>query len=154
MSKLLMHAKDSSLMDINIQYGEETVRFNLFKEVKIKKVEMRGEILTQPQIYAFLSMLQKKFELYRAELEIRESRAWAKALKKWKGKTNPKTGRPFNEDYCNSMVELDKDYNTARKKKIAVIYDLGRINACVRAFEQRKDLIQTLSANERSEKRV
>ncbi len=148
---LIELAKTSNLMMLTINNGEELFTFNLYEELKLSKLSHKDNIISQPPIYGFLTMNLHKLELRRNTLEISLERARAKSLKIWKDKINPHTRRPHTDDYCKAMVELDKKVKELSIQYINIKYDLGRIQACVRAFEQRKDLLQTLSANDRKE---
>lgn len=156
MSKLIKYAKNSTLMDISIKIGDESFKFNLYKELKLPEITNDKDTIetfqSQPQIYGFLAMIKNKLEALKAKLSLEKDKVYAKALMTWKGQTNPYTGRPYNDEYCKAKAETDKSYITLMGELFTVEYNLGVILSCLRAFEARKDLMQTLSANMRIER--
>ncbi len=138
-------------MDIQIIRAEEKFRFNLFREVKISEGQVQKEILSQPSSYGFLTLLQTDLLKILSEKKIEEKRAYASAYIKYKSQRSEETGRPNSDDVAKNKAELDKRYIEKQKEVIETQFNLNRITACVRAFEQRKDMLQTLSANNRKE---
>ena len=151
-SKLLKYAQTSSLMDIEINTGNEVVKFNLHKEVKIDESFISRDLKTQPSYYGFLSMLHKGLLKLLMELKVREKKAYASAYLKHKRSINKDTNRPNSDDVAKQKAELDIRYLKSQKLVIAMNYNVSRVESCVRAFEQRASLLQTLSANRRKER--
>lgn len=151
MSKLLKYARRSSLMDIDIKWQGERFRYNLYRETVINSDQITKEALLQPSSYAFLSLLHKKLTKKVAELETQEKRAYAQAYVRIKSKNSPKTGRPYSDDLAKEKAILDKTYIQAEDMLNAAKADEGLIFACVKSFEQRQQMIQTISANTRRE---
>lgn len=149
--KLKKYALDSKLMDITIAYGEEVFKFNLGNEVNIEEDFNREELLKQPAAYAFLTTLHKKLITKLSRQKVAEKKAWAVAYLKYKDKTNPVTGKPYSDDVCKAKAELNEDYLNSQGITIKIQHNVSIIESCVRAFENRKDLLQTLSANARSQ---
>lgn len=153
MSRLKRYAFKSTLMDISIQIGEkEKYNFNLYKEIKIKESEVKRELANNPSSYAFLTMLHKDLVKKLSELKVSETKAYAKAYIKYKGETNKGTGRPNPDDLAKQKAELDIAYIKSQRAVIDMSHNVGIIESCVRAFEQRASLLQTLSANARKER--
>jgi hypothetical protein len=140
-------------MDITINRGEnEKFNFNLFKEIKINEANVKQELINQPSAYAFLTMLHKELLKKLGDLKVNETKAYAKAYIKNKTQTNKDTGRPNSDDLAKQKSELDILYIKAQRAVIAMAHDVGIIESCVRSFEQRASLLQTLSANSRKER--
>lgn len=152
MSKtLLKYARTSSVMLIQINYGDEKFRFNLNKEAKITEVNLQKDLMTQPRAYAFLTMLHKRLLKILASKKIDEKKAFAKAYLKHKEALSKITHRPNSDDVARAKAELDINYLKAQREVINTNADVNNIEACVRTFEQRSSLLQTLSANRRKE---
>ena len=151
-SRLLKYAQSSSLMDIEINTGTEVIKFNLHKEVKIDEAFISRDLKTQPSYYGFLSMLHKSLLKALMELKVREKKAFAAAYLKHKQSINKETNRPNSDDVAKQKAELDIRYLKSQRMVINMNYDVNRVEACVRAFEQRSGLLQTLSANIRKER--
>lgn len=152
MSKIAKYAQTSQLMDIEISVGEEKVKFNLNRELRIKDEASADELMKQPSNYGFLTMLHKNLIKSLGILKIEEKKAYASAYIKYKKATNKETGRPNSDDVAKQLAELDPRYLLKQRKVIETQFDVNRVEACVRGFEQRKDMLQTLSANNRKER--
>ena len=152
MDKLDKYAENSTLMDIFIKYNTEKFKFNLFEEIKIKESQISLELMDQPTKYGFLTLLHTNLIKLHGDKELSVNRAYAKAYVKYKKENNKETGKPNPDELCKQMAEIDQDYCKYQDELIQAKFDMNRINACVRSFEQRKDILQTLSANKRKER--
>lgn len=136
---------------ISIRYEKESIRINVAQAARIREADIEGEIKNQPSYYAFLFMLHKrlltKFELLKLKRKSLFSRLYAEA----KDRTG-KNGRPLSETAVKAWVEGRKQYLQASEKCIRARDEADQLQAAVRAFEQRKDLLQTLSSNIRKER--
>lgn len=150
--KLKAYSLTSELMVVKIQYGDEKFVFNLGKEVEIKEGLEQEELINQPSAYAFLTSLHKKLLKEQSLLKIQEKKAYAHAYLKYKEEINNNTSRPNSDDTAKAKAELNIKYLDKQKLLINITYEVQIIEACVRAFEQRKDILQTLSANQRKER--
>ena len=147
MKRLNKYALESALMDIKISYGEETFDFNLFKELVIDENKIDSEIKDQPSAYAFLCMLHKKLiRIMKDKEKEAEKKYWALFLT-YKSEIDPTTNRPNSNDVAEAKATKNREY----QDKLQVYYDAelncNIIETCVKSFEQRYSLIQTLSAN-------
>lgn len=148
MSKLSDY-KTSRLNRITIKWEGETIKFNLFDELKISEAALMKEIKVQPSYYSFLLMLHKKLLTKFEDLKVqRETRYYTAFLQ---AKEEKNAGRPLNDDVCKARAKTDKEYQILTKACIKVKDDADAIYSCVKGFEQRKDLLQTLSSNIRKE---
>ena len=151
-SKIQKYAAKSQLMDISIKLGEgETFKFNLFEELEITEERVQTELLVQASSYAFVGMLHKRLLTVMEDRKLTASTAKAKSYLWWKGEEND-NGKPYSDDYCWAQAEVDKEYVAAMKEYNEAKEKAGLLEICVTAFEERKDLIQTISANNRKEK--
>lgn len=150
MGKLINFAIKANLMNITIKYGEEKFNFNLYEETKINQDKITKEAIDQPSSYAFLALLQKRLDKKIADIETSCKRRYAEVYTNLKRVINEDTGRPNADEYCKEKTLLDPQYQELEDKLNKVRGDLGIIEACVKTFEQRQFLIQTISANTRS----
>ena len=149
-SKLRGYAKTKALMDINIKYGDESFSFNLFEELQINESLIMRELKNNPSSYGFLTMLHKKLIRKKKDTELEKDKLYASLHIKAKQNTELFGKVPTKED-ISQMVENTKSYQIMRADHIKVVHDCDIIEACVRAFEQRASLLQTISANLRKE---
>lgn len=151
MKKLNLYAEKSSLMRISVQHGEEKFEFNLFEELKINESIITKEIKNQPNSYAFLSLLQVELSYMKDKAKINEEKVYHTLYARFKAKINAQTKRPNSDDVAKAMTMKHSKYIKARNKTLSLSKQHGTISNCVKAFEQRSSLIQTLSANKRKE---
>lgn len=148
MSKLSDY-KTSRLNRITIKWQGETIKFNLFDELKISETALMKEIKLQPSYYGFLLMLHKKLLTKFEDLKLaRENRYYTVFLQ---AKDERNNGRALNDDVCKARAKTDTEYIQLSRQCIKVKDDADAIYSCVKGFEQRKDLLQTLSSNIRKE---
>jgi len=145
--KKLAEYNKSPINNIRIIYGGEIIEFNLYSEVKINEAILDREIKDQPSYYAFLAMLHKKLTTQFEELKMQRKKEAGKLYLKAKNKTH--NGRPYNDDMCKAYVESHKLFINITTKCIKAKDDADMVFAAVMAFTQRKDLMQTLSSNNR-----
>jgi len=149
--KILKYASSSDLMNIQIFYGDERFRFNLYEEIIINENQIEEEIKNQPSAYSFLSMLRTKLKRNLADAEFELNKTYGRVFNEHKSKVDRLSGRVPGDDTVVSRVYCDPDYAEAAEKTRALKHEVEVIETCVRSFEQRKDLIQTLAANLRKE---
>lgn len=138
-------------MKISVEYGGEKFEFNLFEELKINESIISKEIKEQPNSYAFLAMLQTKLAYLKDRAKVNEEKIYNKLYDLFKAKINNQTNRPNSDDVAKAKAMKHSQYVKARNKTLSLSKQLGTISNCVKAFEQRSSLIQTLSANRRKE---
>lgn len=150
MAKLKEYSK-SKVNAISITYNGENIKFNLFDEVQISMVSLDRELKNQPSYYGFLLLLHKKLSTRVEELKLERKKLWGELYLEAKTSTT-QNGRPFTDDMSKAWVECHKEYVLASRKCIRARDEADLLFACVKAFEQRKDLMQTLSSNQRKER--
>ena len=134
-------------MNITISYGTETFDFNLFKELVIDENKIDSEIKEQPSAYAFLGMLHKKLiRVMKDKEKEAEKKYWALFLL-YKSQTDSATGKPFSNDVAEAKATKNSEYQEKLQAYFDAELNCNIIETCVKSFEQRYSLIQTLSAN-------
>jgi hypothetical protein len=151
MKKINRYAESSTLMKIRVEHNGESFEFNLFEELQINESIISKEIKQQPNSYAFLSMLQVQLSYLRDKSKVNEEKIYDKLYTIFKARTNKQTGRPNPDDVAKALAGQNDKYIKARNKTLSLSKQLGTISNCVKAFEQRSSLLQTLSANKRRE---
>lgn len=150
MGKLLKYANKSNLMNIEIRIGAEKFKFNLYEELSINNANINDEITIQPQVYGFLGMVVAKLVKALEEAEANKKRISAKLYLKYKDQKAANTGRPNSDDVCKALVENSGVYKKYVGRYLLAKEQLQTIQHSLEAFKQRKDLLQTLSSNNRS----
>ena len=151
MSRIQKYAGKSRLMDIHIQLGDEVFRFNLYEELAISEARINTELKEQASSYAFLGMLHKKLIRSAKDKELEVVKVYNEGYIKFKAEINEETGKPINDDLAKAKAATTKEYKSACNIAADIKEKMDIIKVCVDSFEQRKDLIQTISANLRKE---
>lgn len=151
MSFIKKHNK-LTFLNINIQYGDEKITLNLLSELRINPDQINDEIKRQPSKYGFLLLLHKKLLTRFEEIKTERKKVYGKLYMRAKETKQASTGRPMSDDLAKAWVESHKKYVDITMLCIKAKDDADTIFSCVRAFEQKKDLIQSLSSNIRNEK--
>lgn len=151
MSKIKKYIQKSPLMDVKIKYQGEVFRFNLYEELIINEEKLNSEIKDQPSYYGFMGLLlvklQKQMDDAEAELSKKESRLFIE----YKTEINPNTSRENSTDLAEALVKDDDDYQKQLKVLNKIKESVGVMRQCLKSFDQRSHLLQSLSANRRKE---
>lgn len=145
MSKLIEYAQSSSIMEIKIKYNDQLFKFNLDTELKVQESSIATHLKNQPRGYAFLAMLHKKMVIKVRDASKHYTREKFKKLSVIK---------PKYDTLKEAESHLSQDLGLQKLEREILEYEEARdvLEVAVRAFEMRKDLIQTLSANIRKER--
>lgn len=138
-------------MRVKVSFGKELFEFNLNEELIVNENKINTEVKEQPNSYAFLSMLAKKLLRVYKDSEKQMEKKFSELYVKYKKKLNPATQRPYDKDYAYHIANSNPDYQELKDKFLKAKSDYDTIETCVKSFEQRAFLIQTLSANIRKE---
>lgn len=152
MSKLAQYSRTSAILDISIKWGEEVFKFNLQREIKIPSQGISEAAKSHPSSYAFLTLLHKKLIGQVADFERHLKRLYAKEFISRKSGIDKSTGRPKANELVDKEIISNPKYILLEERLAKAQKDLLTIEACVKAFEQRASLIQTISANQRKER--
>ena len=149
MGKLNQYANKSKLMNIIVKYGDEKFKFNLFEEAQINEDIIQKELLEQPSAYGFLGLLHEKLKKKAADVETTCKRKYAELYVEFKGQTGNLSGRPPSDDLVREKININEEYMNLEDELNNIREKVGLISVCVKTFEQRASLIQTISANNR-----
>lgn len=152
MNKLKKYAISSNLMNILIKYQDEVLKFNLNEELIISEDKINSEIKDQPSVYGFLGMLCIKLKRFLKDKEMEMKKEYARLYVKFKTEKNDSTGRPPGDDMVESKIIVNLVYQNKVKEYNQAEEDFGTIEHCVKSFEERGKMIQSLSANIRGDR--
>ena len=146
-SQLHKYASSSELMNMRIKYGKDTIKFNLFEELSIDENIINKEVKLQTQSSAFLSILYKKMlrllKDRQIELDKKKAQVWVK------GKNSQIGGRVPTKEDLKCIVDSDPKVLVLSKKIAELQHNCDLLETCVKAFESRSHMLQTISANTR-----
>lgn len=144
MSRLTDYASKAPFMNVAIEIDGQTYKFNLDIQLKIHETKLTTELKEQPRAYAFLCMLRNKIIQQAKKKEKQLERKKNNLFIEWKAKTDKVTEATKNAATDKEVLKLEDELDTI--KNLRSVLDI-----CVNGFEQRKDLLQTLSSNLRTE---
>jgi hypothetical protein len=151
MGKLNKYASESSLMVIDITYKGKRYKFNLYEETRINERRLNQELKTHASSYSFLTMLNNKiiyeFDLLEKDVERTSSKLYVF----YKNQISDQTNKPYSDDMCKAKVLSSDTYKKKLHEMLLMKRNKSDLASAIRAFETRKDLMQTLSANVRKE---
>lgn len=158
-SKAYQRIAKSSLNIVRIKVeGEEPLVINITRELTIRERTIQSHIQVQPALYATLSVMHRKAIAAFERLELLEQRVLGKLFKEYKTdreseyfKENHKLP---SDDLCNHMALSDRRYTSVANQKIDAKEDMLILGSLVKSFEQKADLLQTISANYRRERNI
>lgn len=147
--RIKLYSKTSSVMDINVTFGHEQFKFNLYEEIIISEDKINKEVMDQPTAYSFLLMLSKKLLASMKDKEKEMEKRFSEVYVAYKKKINPETQRPYDKDYAYHIANASIKHQSAKEAYLKAKDDYDTILTCVESFNQRSYLLQTLSANVR-----
>lgn len=152
MASLNKIASTSPLMEVDVKYEGKRYKFNLFDETQVKEVTLNTELKKHASSYYFLLQLRNKLERQKDLLEAEEERTLNRLFVQYKNRQNDATGRPNSDDMAKALALSSKLYKEAKHAAIIAKHDYNSLRDAVRAYENRKEIMQSLSANLRKEK--
>lgn len=144
MSKIISYSSVSPLMKVKVRYHGEIFEFNLDQELKIMESRVTAHLMNQARSYAFVAMLHKKL--------IIKARDQQRAINRARDLAVSRLSSSMQIMAAKAKAGSDKKVIKLEDQLIEIEEARDTIEVCVRSFEMRKDLIQTLSANIRRER--
>ena len=144
--KLKYWETNTNITVVDIQLGEERIVFNLKDELSFNNDSVNSELKDQPNHYAFIAMLHKKALVLKREKERVLEKTRSRLFSQYKSQEK------MANDLAEAMVTKSKEYQDKYKEFLSVSADVDILEVCVRSFEQRSMLMQTVSANIRRDK--
>lgn len=139
-------------MHILVKYGDELLKFNLNDELIISEERINSEIKDQPSAYGFLGLLHKKLVRIMKDKEMELKKEYSRLYILYKEKKDATTGRPFSDTFVDARIIINLKYQVKFKEFVQAEEDASSIEVCIKAFEQRANMVQTLSANIRKDR--
>lgn len=123
-----------AIIDESGQY----VEYDLTKELAVNESNLLQEMLHQPAKYIYWSSMLEKIKYFQEATELELELVEAKLDKVAREQLEKPT-----KDSVEAYIKRTEDYQNARKKCSYYEYLSGRIQRIVKAFEQRKDMLQS-----------
>ncbi len=131
---------------LKVRYQGKIIRINITKELSINESIINSQLKDSPSSYAFLCMLKNKYIKERDKLDREKEIAYSEAWLYYKSSDSK-----MNNDTANHKANTNKKYISIYNKwqKISNIVE-NLISIC-RAYENRENILRTISANLRKE---
>jgi hypothetical protein len=143
--------RNSSLSNIIVKYGGETFRFNLIEIALVKESTLDSDLKRQPGYYGFCLLLQKKLTTEYEKLKQERKKLYGRLYLRAKEHLKSNSGRGYSDEAARAYVLCHKLYVNITDRCIQAKDSADSVYSVIRALEQRKDLMQTLSSNRRKE---
>lgn len=154
--RLKKYIKTSNITVVKIKFEGKTYLFNLESEVKIDREVVSNVIHEHPSKYSFILMLHKKIiglsKRVELDMNVTYSRCYLKYLTSKKSQYFKEMGTYPTPTIAKELAMKDPEYVESVKRYIELEEQKDTLEACVKAFENRASLLQTLSANNRKER--
>lgn len=131
---------------LKVRYQGKIIRINITKELSMNESIINSQLKDSPSSYAFLCMLKNKYIKERDKLDREKEIAYSEAWLYYKSSDSK-----MNNDTANHKANTNKKYISIYNKwqKISNIVE-NLISIC-RAYENRENILRTISANLRKE---
>lgn len=149
-SRILKYAQRSKIMDVSINLGSKSFSFNLNEELVIDENDMTEELKKQPSYYGYLGMLRVKLQRKVEDLKIEVSKEYSNLYFKYNSNKEA-TNKAEAAKTAKYKTESNPLYIAKCNQLNKAQEDLGVIQVCLEAFDQRSRMIQSLNANLRRE---
>lgn len=149
----MIKKKKPNLLKLNVQISTRIYPVNLEKELAIDTSSLsalNSNLASQPSRYAWYSVLHAMAKNLVATCERDFERTYA-MLDKELRMQHMKKDEKITDKGIDAAIKRSKKYGIACKALIEAKYNANLLQAAVKAFEQRKDDLQTISSNIRSE---
>ena len=144
--KLKYWEENTSITVVDINLGDEHIIFDLRSELKFDNDSVNSRLNDQPTHYAFIAMLHKRALVLKREKERVLEKTRARLFSRIKSQDK------VANDLAEALVTKDKEYQDVYKEYLSISASVDLLEVCVRAFEQRSMLMQTVSANIRRDR--
>jgi hypothetical protein len=126
------------IIDENGQY----VEYNLKEELKVNEANLLLEMLQQPSKYIYWASILEKIKYFQEAQELELEMEVAQLDEQARKFITDNGGKP-TKDIVEAYIKRQPSYQQARTNCQYYEYIGGRIGRIVKAFEQRKDMLQS-----------
>lgn len=125
-----------------IDENGEFVIYDMREELKVNEKNLLREMLEQPSKYIYWSSVLEKIKFFQEKTELQLEITVAKFDSEAR-EAIKKNGDKPTKDSVDAYIKLKDEYVAAREQVHYYEYIAGRLARIVKAFEQRKDMLQS-----------
>jgi hypothetical protein len=118
------------------------VEYNLRRELAVNEGNLLQEMLQQPSKYVYWASLLEKINMFQESTELELELVVARLDKQARKDCEDNNIKP-TKDIVDAWIKRTEEYVAARKNCQYYDYIAGRVQRIVKAFEQRKDMLQS-----------
>lgn len=130
---------------LKILFRGKTYEIDLDQELMIDENLVNQSLRRSPSNYALLVMVRDRLIYKRDKLEKAKDQAYSKAWLYYKESGN------VNNETATHKAESNKAYQGALKRWLRADYEATRIISICKAYENRENILRTISANIRKQ---
>ena len=120
----------------------EMKEYDLTKELKVNENNLQEEMLKQPSKYIYWASVLEKIKLYQESTELKLEQTVAELDREAREFILQHQGKP-TKDVVDAYIKRQPKYAEAVGNLNYFEYIAGRVGRIVKAFEQRKDMLQS-----------
>jgi hypothetical protein len=120
----------------------ELLEIDLTRELKVNEDNLLQEMLQQPSKYIYWASILEKIKWFQESQELNLELEVAKLDKRARDFLKEHDVKP-TKDIVEAYIKQQPEYEQARKNCQYYEYISGRLSRIVKAFEQRKDMLQS-----------
>lgn len=131
---------------LKVRYKGKIIKIDIIKELSINENIINSQLKESPSSYAFLCMIRNKYIKERDKLEREKDIAYSEAWMYYKNSDSK-----MNNDTANHKANTNKKYISLYERWKKVSNKADNLISICKAFENRENILRTLSANIRKE---
>lgn len=120
----------------------EFVEYNLREELAVNEDNLLREMLQQPSKYIYWSSILEKLKLFQESKELALETTMARLDGEARDHIKQNNNKP-TKDMVEAYIKSQPEYERAMNELNYYNYIVGRVNRIVKAYEQRKDMLQS-----------
>lgn len=125
-----------------IDESKQFTTFNLRNELKVNEHNLLVEMLEQPSKYVYWSSVLEKLKFFQESTELQLEFLVATLDKQARDEMKQIAEKP-TKDSVDAYIKRNPEYQAMRQNCLSYDYVIGRVQRIVKAFEQRKDMLQS-----------
>lgn len=131
---------------LKVKFQGKVIEIDVQKELEIDENIINSQLKKSPSSYAFLCMIRNSYIRRRDQLEREKDLAYSEAWLYYKDSDSK-----MNNDTANHKANTNKKYTSLYKKWKLVSSKADDLIALCKAYENRENILRTISANIRKE---
>lgn len=131
---------------LKVRFQGKTYKIDVQKELEINENILNSQLKDSPSSYAFLCMIRNSYIKRRDKLEREKDIAYSEAWLYYKNSDSR-----MNNDTADHKANTNKKYISIYKRWKVISNKTDNLISLCRAYENRENILRTLSANIRKE---